>query len=108
MLKMAMLACLGGMFYRFIPTTIAYIPAHRASYFPSLPEVLMAIGYIALGITAFLLAVKYFAVLPGEIKDWNYMFRSAPWRRPAAQPGQSGKLEHSQGEQQWPASLSTR
>jgi Ni/Fe-hydrogenase subunit HybB-like protein len=99
MLKMATLACLGGMFYRFIPTSIAYIPAHRASYFPSLPEVLMAIGYIALGIMAFLLAVKYFAVLPGEIKDWNYMFRPIPKRQPANQ---------SEGGTRWPASLSTR
>jgi Ni/Fe-hydrogenase subunit HybB-like protein len=99
MLKMATLACLGGMYYRFIPTTIAYIPAHRASYFPSLPEVLMAIGYIALGIMAFLLAVKYFAVLPGEIKDWNYMFRPAPRRRPTKRPERGTR---------WPASLSTR
>jgi len=38
----------------------------------------MAIGYISLGIVGFLLAVKYFAVLPGDIKDWNHMFRSAP------------------------------
>jgi len=59
-------------------TTIAFIPAHRARYFPALPEVLMAIGYISLGIVGFLLAVKYFAVLPGDIKDWNHMFRSAP------------------------------
>jgi len=102
MLTMATLACLGGMVYRFIPTSIAYIPAHRASYFPSLPEVLMAIGYIALGIVAFLLAVKYFAVLPGEIKDWNYMFRLLPWRRPVAQAAQS------EGGTRWPASLSTR
>ena len=35
----------------------------------------MTIGYISLGIVAFALAVKYFAVLPGEIEDWNYMFR---------------------------------
>jgi Ni/Fe-hydrogenase subunit HybB-like protein len=101
MLKMATLACLGGMFYRFIPTSIAYIPAHRASYFPSLPEVLMAIGYIALGIVAFLLAVKYFAVLPGEIKDWNYMFRPIPKRQPANQ-------SDAEGGTRWPASLSTR
>jgi len=101
-LTMATLSCLGGMVYRFIPTSIAYIPAHRASYFPSLPEVLMAIGYIALGIVAFLLAVKYFAVLPGEIKDWNYMFRLLPWRRPVAQAAQS------EGGTRWPASLSTR
>jgi Ni/Fe-hydrogenase subunit HybB-like protein len=99
MLKMATLSCLGGMFYRFIPTSIAYIPAHRASYFPSLPEVLMAIGYIALGIMVFLLAVKYFAVLPGEIKDWNYMFRPISKRQPANQ---------SEGGSRWPASLSTR
>jgi Ni/Fe-hydrogenase subunit HybB-like protein len=94
---MATLACLGGMFYRFIPTTIAFVPAHRAFYFPSLPEVLMALGYIALGIVAFVLAVKYFAVLPGKIEDWNYMFRLA--RRPTAEP---------EGESRWPASQSTR
>ena len=75
LLNMATLAGLGGLFYRFVPTTIAYIPARTASYFPSVPELLMSIGYIALGIVGFGLAVKYFAVLPGEIKDWNYMFR---------------------------------
>ena len=50
----------------------------------------MAIGYIALGIMAFLLAVKYFAVLPGEIKDWNYMFRPAP-QAPSEQKDQKGE-----------------
>jgi Ni/Fe-hydrogenase subunit HybB-like protein len=110
MLKMATLACLGGMFYRFIPTTIAFIPAHRARYFPALPEVLMAIGYISLGIVGFALAVKYFAVLPGDIKDWNHMFRSAPWRRAGAQSVPAGPSTKSdfEGEQRWPASLSTR
>jgi hypothetical protein len=43
----------------------------------------MAIGYISLGIVAFTLAVKYFAVLPGDIKDWNYMFRLMRRRRAA-------------------------
>jgi Ni/Fe-hydrogenase subunit HybB-like protein len=97
LLNMATLACLGGMFYRFVPTTIAFVPAHRVFYFPSLPEVLMALGYIALGIVAFILVIKYFAVLPGEIEDWNYMFRLA--RRPAAKP---------EGESRWPASQSTQ
>ncbi len=99
LLNMAVLACLGGLFFRFIPTTIAYMPARKASYFPALPELLMSVGYIALGITAFGLAVKYFAVLPGEIKDWNYMFRLVRARRQAAQP---------KGEKPWPVSLSTR
>ena len=42
LLNMAGLACLGGLLFRFIPTTIAYIPARKASYFPALPELLMS------------------------------------------------------------------
>src|SRR5271165_7078673 len=86
LLNMATLACLGGLLYRFIPTTIAFHPAAHSSYFPSLPELLMTVGYIALGIVAFALAVKYFAVLPGEIKDWNYLFRLVRQRRQAVRP----------------------
>ena len=59
----------------------------------------MTIGYISLGIAAFGLAVKYFAVLPGEIKDWNYMFKLVRQRRQTAQ---------SKGELPWRESLSTR
>jgi len=81
LLNMATLAGLGGLLYRFIPTSIAYIPARNAIYFPSVPELLMSFGYIALGIVGFALAVKYFAVLPGEIDDWNYMFRLLGRRR---------------------------
>src|SRR5271165_7409424 len=99
LLNMATLACLGGLLFRFIPTTIAFSPARKASYFPGTPELLMTVGYIALGIAAFGLAVKYFAVLPGEIKDWNYMFRLVRQRRQAAQ---------SKGEIPWRESLSTR
>jgi Ni/Fe-hydrogenase subunit HybB-like protein len=98
LLNMAMLACLGGLLYRFIPTTIAFAPAHNARYFPSLPELVMAIGYISLAIAAFGLAIKYFAILPGEIQDWNHMFRLVRQRRAAARP---------EGETSWPASLST-
>jgi len=99
LLNMATLACLGGLLYRFIPTTIAFHPAAHSSYFPSLPELLMTVGYISLGILAFALAVKYFAVLPGEIKDWNYLFRLVRQRRQAVRP---------EGETPWPASLSTQ
>jgi len=98
LLNMATLACLGGLLYRFIPTTIAFAPAYNARYFPSLPELVMAIGYISLAIAAFGLAVRYFAVLPGEIQDWNHMFRLVRQRRAAAR---------TEGETSWPASLST-
>ena len=98
LLNLATLACLGGLLYRFIPTTIAFAPAPNAIYFPNVPELLMTIGYIALGIAAFGLAVKYFAILPGEIQDWHHMFRLVRQRRAAARP---------EGETSWPASLST-
>ena len=84
LVNMSILACLGGLLYRFIPTTIAFHPAPEASYFPSVPEFLIALGYIALAIFAFLVAVKYFAILPGDLAEWNYMFRRRKAIRPAA------------------------
>ena len=81
LLNMAALACLGGMAYRFIPTSIAYMPAYSTSYFPSVPELMMAVGYIALGSVAFVLAINYFAVLPGEASSWDHTFRRFGWQR---------------------------
>jgi hypothetical protein len=69
------------MFYRFIPTSIAYKPAFSTRYFPSTPELLMAVGYVALGTVLFVLAVNYFAVLPGEAAEWDHTFRLIPWPR---------------------------
>jgi len=85
LLNMATLACLGGMYYRFVPTTVAYNPSRYVSYFPALPEVLMSLGYIALAVAAFGVVVKYFAVLPASTEEWHYMFRLAG-RRPPAEP----------------------
>jgi Ni/Fe-hydrogenase subunit HybB-like protein len=81
LLNMGALACLGGMAYRFIPTSIAYMPPHSTRYFPSTPELIMAVGYIALGAAAFVLAVNYFAVLPGPAATWDHTFRPLPWPR---------------------------
>jgi Ni/Fe-hydrogenase subunit HybB-like protein len=77
LLNMSTLAGIGALFYRFVPTTIAFHEGRSSTYFPALPEVLMTVGYIALGIVGFGLAVKYFAVLPGEAAEWRYMFRLA-------------------------------
>ena len=85
LLNMAAMAGLGGMFYRFIPTSIAYTPLHSTSYFPSVPELVMAAGYIAMGIVAFVLAINFFAVLPGEASTWNHKFRPFGWQRKAAE-----------------------
>ena len=75
LLNMSALACLGGMLYRFIPTSIAYAPMRSTSYFPSVPELVMAVGYISLGIVAFVFAINYFAVLPGDASTWDHAFR---------------------------------
>jgi Ni/Fe-hydrogenase subunit HybB-like protein len=84
LLNMSALACVGGMLYRFIPTSIAYEPMRSTSYFPSVPELVMAVGYISLGIVAFVFAVNYFAVLPGETSTWDHAFRPFGWKRGAA------------------------
>ena len=81
LLNTSALACAGGMLYRFIPTSIAYMPARSSGYFPSVPELCMAVGYIALGTVAFVLAINYFAVLPGEASEWDHTFRPIPWPR---------------------------
>jgi Ni/Fe-hydrogenase subunit HybB-like protein len=73
LLLLAIMAGSGGLLFRFIPTTVAFSPASRASYFPSAPELLISIGYMSLGVVAFGIAVRYFAVLPGEVSDWNRM-----------------------------------
>jgi Ni/Fe-hydrogenase subunit HybB-like protein len=81
LLNMSALACAGGMLYRFIPTSIAYTPMRSTSYFPSVPELVMAVGYISLGIVAFVFAINYFAVLPGEASTWDHSFRPFGWKR---------------------------
>ena len=85
LLNMSAVACVGGMLYRFIPTSIAYIPLRSTAYFPSAPELVMAAGYIAMGSVAFVLAVNYFAVLPGEASSWDHTFRPFGWSRKAVQ-----------------------
>lgn len=71
--NMAVLAAVGGTFYRFVPTTIAYDPGSKALYFPNLPEVLITLGLVAVVGLGFLLSVKLFAILPAPMSEWNAM-----------------------------------
>jgi len=68
--KMAVLATLGGLVYRFIPTTVAYVPGEAFAYFPAVPEILVSIGLVAAVVAAFGAAVKLFAVLPAPVDEW--------------------------------------
>ena len=67
------LSSVGGMLYRFSPTTLAYMPGPHAMYFPSVIELLIAMGFVATGVAAFLVMVKLFAILPAPVQEWHNM-----------------------------------
>ena len=76
------LSSLGGMIYRFSPTTLAFQPNPQALYFPATIEVLVSLGFISLGIVGFLIAVKRLAILPAPLTEWHDMASYFRFRRP--------------------------
>jgi Ni/Fe-hydrogenase subunit HybB-like protein len=64
---------IGGLLYRFNPTTLAFQAKPGAFYFPSAMELLMSVGFVALAIAAFMLAVKVLAILPAPTYTWFQM-----------------------------------
>jgi len=60
----ATLTGLGGILYRFTPTTLAFRVNHPSVYFPKIAELLMCLGYIGLAVILFIWAAKRFAILP--------------------------------------------
>lgn len=76
------LSSLGGMLYRFSPTTLAFRPNPEALYFPATIEILVSLGFICLGIVGFLVAVKRFAILPAPLHEWYDMASYFRFRRP--------------------------
>jgi Ni/Fe-hydrogenase subunit HybB-like protein len=77
------LSSLGGMLYRFSPTTLAYMPGPHAMYFPSTIEILIALGFASIGIAIFLIAVKLLAILPASNQEWRNMAAYYKVRKPA-------------------------
>jgi len=67
---MSVVTCIGGLAYRFIPTTIAYDPGAGFAYFPSVPELLITSGLVCFAIALFSAAVKLFAILPAPLSSW--------------------------------------
>jgi len=76
------LSSLGGVIYRFSPTTLAFRPSPESLYFPSTIEILVALGFSAMGVAGFLLAVKRFAILPASLEEWQNMASYFRFRRP--------------------------
>jgi Ni/Fe-hydrogenase subunit HybB-like protein len=69
----ALLATVGGMLYRFDPTTTAFQPKANAFYFPSVIEILISVGFMSLGILIFIFLAKVLAILPAPTRLWHEM-----------------------------------
>jgi Ni/Fe-hydrogenase subunit HybB-like protein len=65
----SILIALGGVMYRFSPTTFAFRAGGNSLYFPTVAELLMCVGYISLAIALFIFAATRFAILPDQLKD---------------------------------------
>jgi Ni/Fe-hydrogenase subunit HybB-like protein len=68
---MAISGCGGGMLYRFTPTTIGFDAGQGSVYFPTVAELFISLGFIALALGGFALAVKWLAILPAPLAIWR-------------------------------------
>jgi Ni/Fe-hydrogenase subunit HybB-like protein len=65
LLKAAILIMLAGSLYRFDAYILAYNPGENWNYFPTLPELLITFGVVALEIALYIFIVKNFPILGG-------------------------------------------
>ena len=63
--RAAFMIILGGVLYRFDAYMVAFNPGPQYSYFPSVPEIVVTLGLVALEILVFILLVKSFPILGG-------------------------------------------
>jgi Ni/Fe-hydrogenase subunit HybB-like protein len=65
--RAAVLVMLGGGLYRFNAVLLAFDPGAGWRYFPSIPEMTITLGFIALEIMAYQVIVKRFPILGGAV-----------------------------------------
>lgn len=70
MYRMLVMLTVGGLLYRYVPTTIAFIPGDQYFYFPTIPELIISGGFIALAIIGYLYTVKRYNILPVPLTYW--------------------------------------
>ena len=81
--SMAMVA--GGMIYRYAPPALVFTAQPMAWYVPSVIEILISVGFVALCHLCFLVAVKRLPILPAPVAEWrdvvNHRYPSiAKWK----------------------------
>ena len=84
----SILAALGGLMYRFDPTTLAFQPKAGAFYFPTFIELLIDIGFLSLTVATFSLLAKVLPILPASTRLWRAM-ESARWNKSVLHPQQA-------------------
>jgi Ni/Fe-hydrogenase subunit HybB-like protein len=65
MFRAGMMIALAGSLYRFDSYLVAFNPGPGWSYFPSVPEIVITLGLVALEVFVFILLVKSFPILSG-------------------------------------------
>ena len=86
-----LIAAVGGMLYRFNPTTLAFQPKPGAFYFPTPIELLISVGFVSLAIAGFMFAAKALPVLPAPLRLWRRMEQEKSMKitsLPSKVPGQ--------------------
>lgn len=63
--RAALVLMFGGALYRFDTYLVAFMPGAHWAYFPSVPEMLVTVGLVALEILAYVAIVKTFPILTG-------------------------------------------
>ena len=74
---------IGGMVYRYAPPFLAFSSKPLSFYSPTVIEILISVGFIALCHMGFLLAVKQLPILPAPVAEWDdlvdYYRHLYPW-----------------------------
>ena len=65
MFRSSLFILLGGTMYRFDAYLVGFNPGPGWSYFPSIPEIVVTLGLVALEVLVFILLVKSFPILSG-------------------------------------------
>jgi Ni/Fe-hydrogenase subunit HybB-like protein len=92
-----LLAAVGGMLYRFDPTTLAFQPKPGAFYFPSMVELFVSIGFVGLAIAAFMFLVKVLAILPAPTRLW-YSMEARQWGKVKSVRGSGDRRQYATGD----------
>jgi Ni/Fe-hydrogenase subunit HybB-like protein len=86
-----LITAIGGMMYRFDPTTLAFKPKSGAFYFPTAMEILVALGFVSFAVAVFIVAAKKLAIIPAPISYWHDYEREVLANAPEPQLSTSGQ-----------------